>query len=229
MISITVSNRYPTRILFHDRAVYVMEGHRSPRSGSPTNRIVRDEARLVERAKRGDQKAISELYRSHVDIVHRYVYGRVGDAMVAEDLTAQVFLKALEGLPDYEYTGKPFVAWLYTIAYARTADYWRKQGRRQTVPLADTLPADTPQPEELLEAEAEWRTAIDLIAQLTDDQQDVLILRFIGDMSIAEVAETLAKSVGAVKALQHRALATIARLMERQTASSYYEPSGSHE
>jgi RNA polymerase sigma-70 factor (ECF subfamily) len=78
------------------------------------------------------------------------------------------------------------------------------------------LPARTLPPGALLEAEADWSLAIDLLAQLTDDQQDVLILRFIGELSLSEVAEILGKTVGATKAVQHRALASLARLMERR-------------
>jgi RNA polymerase sigma-70 factor, ECF subfamily len=182
------------------------------------NRLPRrpEEAELVQKARRGDKKAIAELYHRYVHVIYRYVYARVRDAVVAEDLTAQVFLKALEGLSSYEPTGTPFVAWLYRIAYARTVDHWRRQGRRQQVPLTEDLPSNAPGAAELTEAEAEWITAIDLLAQLTDDQQEVIILRFIGEMSLAETATILSKTVGAVKATQHRALASLARLLEQK-------------
>lgn len=183
-------------------------------SGGRQSRRPRGEARLIQRAKRGDQKAIGELYSRHVDAIYRYMFGRVRDEQAAEDLTAQVFLKAIEGLPTYEDAGKPFLAWLYRIAYARVVDHWRKEERRQEVPLDDMLPARNPPPGALLEAEADWRLAMELVAQLTDDQQDVLMLRFIGEMSLSEVAEILGKTVGATKAVQHRALASLARLME---------------
>jgi RNA polymerase sigma-70 factor (ECF subfamily) len=135
---------------------------------------------------------------------------------VAEDLTASVFLKALESLPTYEPGASPFVAWLYRIASARVVDHWRQQKRHAEVLLDESLVGREPQPGELLEAEADWSTAIDLLARLTDDQQDVLILRFIGEMSLTQVAETLGKTVGAAKAIQHRALASLARLLEEQ-------------
>jgi RNA polymerase sigma-70 factor (ECF subfamily) len=111
------------------------------------------------------------------------------------------------------------LAWLYRIAYARVVDHWRKQERRATLPLDDSLPAREPRPAERLEAEDDWVTAVDLLAQLTDDQQQVLMLRFIGEMSLSEVAETVGKTVGATKALQHRALASLARLLEEQEGS----------
>jgi RNA polymerase sigma-70 factor (ECF subfamily) len=206
---------HPGRIFFQRQAVLLMEGYSSEsRSGAKDALKRREESRLIERAIKGDKRAIGELYRAHVDTIYSYIFARVQDAAIAEDLTAQVFLKALEGLPSYEPGNSPFLAWLYRIAHARTVDYWRQQQRRNEVLLDETLRAASPQPEELLEFEAEWSTALDLLAQLTDDQQDVLILRFVGDMSLSEVAETLGKTVGAVKAAQHRALATLARLMQ---------------
>jgi len=174
------------------------------------------EALLVERAVQGDKKAIGELYGLHVEAIYRYAYSRVGDKTVAEDLTAQVFVGMLQGLPTYQPRGKRFLCWLYRIACARTADYWRQQQRRREVLLDESWPTSQARPGELLEAEADWMTAINLLAQLSDDQQDVLILRFVGEMSLIEVAETLAKSVGATKALQHRALASLSRLLEKQ-------------
>ena len=194
-----------------------MKGFR-PTDGSANTRSQKREKELalIRRAQEGDKQAIGEIYRTHVDVIYRYIWARIRDDDVTEDLTAQVFLKALEGLPSYRPSGKPFLAWLYRIAYARIVDHWRKQERRVEVPLEDTLPAREPRPEELLEVEADWVTAIDLVAQLTDDQQDVVILRFIGELSLAEVAETLGKTVGATKAIQYRALATLARLLEKR-------------
>jgi len=197
-----------------------MKGFR-PTSGSDGKRSGKHEKEheLIRRAQEGDKQAIGELYRAHVDVIYRYIWARVRDDSLAEDLTAQVFLKALEGLPTYQPSGKPFVAWLYRIAYARIVDHWRKLERRVEVPLEETLPAREPRPEDLLEFEADWVTAMELLAQLTDDQQDVVILRFIGEMSLADVAQTVGKTVGATKALQYRALSTLARLLEERKGS----------
>jgi len=197
-----------------------MKASRSTTGSSTRGSRRRDkELNLIRRAQQGDKEAIGELYRQHVDVIYRYIWARVRDDSTAEDLTALVFLKALEALPSYRPTGKPFLAWLYSIAYARIVDHWRKQERRTEVPLEETLPAREPQPDELLEAEADWVAAVDLLAQLTDDQQDVIILRFIGEMSLAEVAETVGKTVGATKAIQYRALASLARLLEARGGS----------
>ena len=197
-----------------------MKGFKSTSGSDPKRSRKREkEHELIRRAQEGDKQAIGELYRVHVDVIYRYVWARVRDDSLAEDLTAQVFLKALEGLPSYKPSGKPFVAWLYRIAYARIVDHWRKLERRVEVPLEETLPSGEPRPEDLLQFEADWVMAMELLSQLTDDQQDVMILRFIGEMSLADVAQTVGKTVGATKALQYRALATLARLLEEKKGS----------
>ena len=196
-----------------------MDGNRSPtRSDKPNRQEQRGEARLIQRAQQGDRQAQGELYERHVDPIYRYVRTRVRDDAVAEDLTAEVFIKALEGLSEYEARGYPFQAWLYRIARARTVDYWRRQERRREVALEETLPTEGSHPEELVEMQDQWGRAMDLVAQLTDDQQDVLILRFIGELTLSEVAEALGKTTGSVKSLQHRALASLARLLDEPTA-----------
>lgn len=191
-----------------------------PGSGGGSFPAREEEARLIQGAKEGDNGAIGELYRRHVDAIYRYIWARVRDTTVAEDLTAGVFLKALEALPTYEPSEKPFLAWLYRVAYARVVDYWRQQERRTEVQLSETVPTPELPPDEYVQAQADWERAMEMIAQLTDDQQDVIILRFIGELSLSEVAETLGKTLGATKALQHRALAALARMLERQGGPS---------
>jgi RNA polymerase sigma-70 factor (ECF subfamily) len=174
-----------------------------------------DEATLIERAKRLDRAALSELYKRHVQAIYRYVYYRVGDVEVAEDLVSEVFLKALEGIESFTYRGVPFASWLYRIARARVIDYFRRQAKRDYLPLDETLVAGKVEP--YIEGEArlqheELRLAI---ARLTEDQQQVIILRFIEGLSNATVAQILGKTEGAVKSLQHRALASLQRIMAK--------------
>lgn len=175
-----------------------------------------DELQLIERAQRGDRAALSELYRRHVDAIYRYVHLRVGDPTVAEDLTAEVFLRALEGLGEYRYTGVPLIAWLYRIARARTADYWRRAGRYQEIELSDKIAAIGSDPEVIASARIERSDLVVVLRRLTDAQQQVIILRFVEEMSLAQAAAAMGKTVGAIKALQHRALASLARLMGEQ-------------
>lgn len=176
------------------------------------------ERQLIERAKAFDEQALGKLYRRHADDIYRYIYYRVGDASTAEDLVGDVFISMLEGLSSYEYTGAPFESWLYRIAHARVVDHYRRQELRQKTPLDDRLAdAERVNPDALAGARDSFRRAWDAMQRLTNDQQHVLALRFFAGYSIAETAEVLGKSEGAVKSLQYRAIATIRRLLGVET------------
>ena len=174
-----------------------------------------DETNLIQRARRLDRVAVSALYRQHVQAIYRYVYYRVGDASVAEDLTAEVFLRAIEGLPDFELRGVPFVAWLYRIAHARVADHFRQQQRVETVAFNEGYPSGGDSPLAQAELSFDLEDLKSALRQLTPDQQRVIILKFMEGLSNAETAKILDKTEGAVKSLQHRALNSLQRLMGR--------------
>lgn len=175
---------------------------------------------LVERAMAGDADAFGELYMRHLDAIYRYVYFRVGNAQEAEDMTEQVFLKAWQSLPGYEHRGHPLTSWLYRIAHNVVADYHRKWGGRPSPLALEDWAEDRNEPaaiEQMISAEE----AADLsaaIVQLSEDQQQVIVLRFIEGMSYAEVAEILSKSPGACRVLQHRALAVLNELLADRVA-----------
>jgi RNA polymerase sigma-70 factor (ECF subfamily) len=177
-----------------------------------------NESRLIERAKNYDAEALGELYRFFADAVFRYVYYRVGVREVAEDLVGDVFVRALEGLPAYEDTGSPFEAWLYRIAHARVVDYYRRQKVRRAASLDEGLVDDGGSDLSHWVAERDdVRRIWGALSHLTDEQQEVISLRFIAGYSTAEVAEVMKKSEGAIRALQHRALASLRRLLEIQS------------
>jgi len=164
------------------------------------------EANLVARAKEGDQTAISQLYRQYAPGIYGYIASRVGDSETAQDLTSEVFLGALEGLPRFEYRGIPFSAWLYRIAHNCIADHYRRQGRRPTVPLEDErLPA-----QEGIVQMADDRLRLEqvgkAIERLSAEQHQVILLRFAAGFKLQEIAYVMDKSTAAVKMLQLRAL-----------------------
>jgi RNA polymerase sigma-70 factor (ECF subfamily) len=178
---------------------------------------VRDvsESYLIEKAKAYDEEALSELYHRHANAIYRYVYYRVGDQAVAEDLVGDIFVRALEGLPTYQDTGRPFEAWLYRIAQARVVDHYRRKNVRRVAPLDEGLPAgDTADLDRLVALQDDIRRVWEALQDLTEDQQQVISLRFIAGYSTAETSDALGKTEGAVKALQHRALASLRRLLE---------------
>ena len=174
-----------------------------------------DEAGLIQQAQQGDRAALSELYSRHVARIFQYVRYRVGSDQAAEDITAEVFLKAIEALDTYNDYGAPLAAWLYRIAYARIVDYWRSNRRRQTAPLEDPLLQDgLLAPDDALTSDIlQHRALVQALQRLTDDQQSVIILKFIQGYSNAEVAVILGKTEGAVKSLQRRALESLARAL----------------
>jgi RNA polymerase sigma-70 factor (ECF subfamily) len=176
----------------------------------------KDEKALIEQAKHRDPEAISELYNRNVDAIYRYISFRVNDSVTAEDITAEVFLKALESIEGYTDTGLPFSAWLFKIAHARVIDHWRRGQRRPQVELDESLPSEEdglPAPGAGME-NADLNQAINL---LNAEQQQVVVLKFQMGLSNEEISHIMGKTEGAIKALQHRALASLARILEKQT------------
>jgi RNA polymerase sigma-70 factor (ECF subfamily) len=175
-----------------------------------------DEQRLLQQAQRGDTEAFAELYRAHVQAIFRFIVHRVNDTQLAEDLTGDVFTRALQSLGRYQDQGKPFVAWLYRIARARVIDHYRKYDRRPAESDIDNepLPVDTDMDVSMVRRQAAnvLRAAI---AELTEDQQQVIMLRFIEGYRIDAIAEVMGKQPNAIKALQHRALRALAGRLER--------------
>jgi RNA polymerase sigma-70 factor, ECF subfamily len=175
------------------------------------------EGQLIQRARQGDLAAVSELYNLHVDRIYRYVRYRTGDDPTAEDITAEVFLRAIESLGSYSDQGAPFIAWLYRIAQARIIDFWRSSRRRQTAPLEDPLLQDglLVTDEDINLDFLQHRSLWSALRQLTDDQQNVIILKFMQGLDNAEIAQVLGKTEGAIKALQRRALEALARRLNQ--------------
>ena len=175
-----------------------------------------DETRLVRHAKSGNSEAFAELYDACVERVYRYVYFRVTDDDAVEDLTSQVFLKAWENLDRYEIGSSPFVAWLYTIARNLVIDFYRTQ--KSSVPLDDVtaLPAREQSPAEEAELRFSLQAMRDGLQALTDDQQQVLILKYIAGLPNENIAKLMNRREGAIRALQMRALQTLSKYMKEK-------------
>ena len=171
---------------------------------------------LIDRAIAGDANAFGELYSRYLDPIYRYIFFRVGEQEEAEDLTETVFLKAWEAIPGYKDFGNPFSSWLYRIAHNMVVDFHRKI---KTVP--NRLEADEPieivdETISTLGMVIEAEQFVELgkaIAQLTIEQQQVIVLRFIEDMSHAEIAKIIGKNEGTCRMIQHRALVALSRLL----------------
>lgn len=162
------------------------------------------------------------VYARYAAPLYRFILRKVGDPSVAEDLAQDVFVRMLAGLPQYEERGYPISAWLYRIAACRTIDWLRVHGRRRTESLdcaAELASTGWPDGENTaVDREAEQQTLAAALAQLSERQAAVLRLRFFAELPIAEVARQLDLTPGAVKALQHRALATLRHQLITQGA-----------
>jgi RNA polymerase sigma-70 factor (ECF subfamily) len=190
----------------------------SPQAHSKNDPPATDESEsaLIARAKAGDPDAISGLYERYAPQIRRYIASRLGDPSQAEDICGDVFVKVLESLDRYEDRGWPFSAWLYRIAYARTVDVLRQARRRPSLPLDESLLGALEPPDEAIMARLSYHEITGIMEELTSDQRLVLRLRFGEDRSLAEIAQSLGRSVGSVKALQHRGLTRLAQVLATQ-------------
>ncbi len=169
-----------------------------------------DERLLIEAAQK-DTACFAELYELHFERVYAYVARRVRDRAETEDLTAEVFHHALANLKRFEWRGIPFSAWLYRIAANLISDRWQKSGREVTD--EEQIAAAQVSPAEIEEVDRR-ATLFRLVEGLPSEQQRVVVLRFVEQKSIKEVAKAIRKTEGAVKQLQFRALTTLRARME---------------
>ncbi len=172
---------------------------------------------LVERAQGGDRTALEELYLIHFDRIYSYLHVTVGNRHDAEDLTTQTFLRMLESIGKFRWQAAPFSAWLFRIAHNLSMDHFRANKRWQPE-------EDVPEPDadESTSAEAGalesigQKSMLELIDDLSGEQQQVLTLKFVFNFSNAEAATILDKTEGAIKSLQHRALVSLQKQLERR-------------
>ncbi len=180
-----------------------------------------DERQLIARAGRGDKDAVSALYEGYANAIFRYINYRVESDMIAEDLTAEVFLRMVQGLPRYQDNGAPLGAWLYRIAATQLADHHRGK-RRAAEPLSDDQPSDDTDPFGKTAKAQEKAQLQRALASLPEDDQNLLILRFMQGLPHTEVAVILGKSAATIRVMQHRALKALAKALGSDTKARSY-------
>jgi len=176
-----------------------------------------DESKLISLSKQGDPEALASLYACYVERITRYVYSRVTDHQLAEDITSRIFLKMLEKLDTYQVGQSPVIAWLYRMAHNAVIDHYRM--KRTFVSLEDLHQAEVKQEdgiEEKLELQIKSQQLRAALQVLTEEQQRVLILKFIDGLSTREIARQLGKQPGSVRSLQMRALQKLSRFPSLQ-------------
>jgi RNA polymerase sigma-70 factor (ECF subfamily) len=174
--------------------------------------------KLVELAQGGDRSALEELYLIHFDRIDRYLHVSVGNRHDAEDLTTQTFLKMLEKINTFRWRSAPFSAWLFRIAHNLAMDHFRASRRWQPEEEVPEPEVDESNSAEAGALESIGRKSmLELIEDLSPEQQQVLTLKFVFNFANGEVATILGKTEGAIKSLQHRALASLQKqLAERE-------------
>ena len=174
---------------------------------------------LVELARGGDSEAFGQLYDHYHSSVYRFLYYRVGSVPLAEDLTAETFFRALRSMSSFRWQGKDFGAWLMTIARNLAMDHF-KAGRtrlEQTTEDMGTLDTTTEGPENAVLSLLTNEALLEALSQLPTEQRECLVMRFLQGLSIAETADVLGRSAGAVKQLQLRGVRNLAKILPEGT------------
>ncbi len=175
-----------------------------------------DERELVTKAKKGDSTAFGALYDKHLPAIYRFILVKVGGQKgVAEDLTAEVFLNAWRNVSRFEFKGYPFSSWLYRIARNTVIDHYRtakKNVNLESVP--EEMFAERSEVGDKMDTDFGIRSIQVHLARLEPVYQDVLLMKFVEEMSNREIAAALEKSEGAVRVIQHRALKQLKKSIE---------------
>jgi len=175
---------------------------------------------VVEEAKK-DPQAFVKIYDLFFEKIYTYAYYKVGNATEAEDITEQVFLKALEAIGRYTWKkGVPFSSWIFKIAHNQVVDYFRAQGKVINKAIDEEQINKLPDEKRSFEEEVDLKLLLEdaqkAISKLNEDQQSVILLKFLSGFSNAEIANFLNKSEGAVKSLQHRVLVSLRELLKER-------------
>ncbi len=173
---------------------------------------------LVRRAQAYDEAALEALYQTYYPKIYNYGFLQMGDVQASEDLAADVMLKMLESIKSYQFRGLPFGAWVFRIARNRLIDLHRRRRRRGEVDLNETLTSQLANPQSLAERAIERGQLQLALKHLTDEQRQVIVLKFIEGFDNRSAGRIMGRSEGAIKSLQHRALGSLRRVL-------YEEPS----
>ncbi|MBI1886068.1 MAG: sigma-70 family RNA polymerase sigma factor [Chloroflexi bacterium] len=169
---------------------------------------------MVQRAQKFDQAALTWLYQLYYPKVYNYAFVHLSNVQLAEDVASDVMLKVLESLPGYRLRGVPFAAWVFRIARNRIIDLHRRRKRRGEVDLdAVTTAAEDDNPQGLAEQALDRNEIQAALVHLTEEQRQVIVLKFIEGFDNGSIARVMGRSEGAVKSLQHRALLSLRRLL----------------
>lgn len=167
----------------------------------------------MRRAQTFEEEAIRALYETYYPKVYNYAFMQLGDVHTAEDLASDVMLKMIESIQSFKFRGLPFGAWVFRIARNRLIDLHRRRKRRGEVDLSETLSTALANPQALAERAIERGQLQIALKHLTDEQRQVIVLKFIEGYDNRSVGKIMGRSEGAIKSLQHRALGSLRRVL----------------
>ncbi len=175
-----------------------------------------DDDQLIARAAAGDREAFGRLYERYAVRVFRHAYFLTGEPALAEDITAQTFLKALEAISRFQSRGVPFIAWLFRITCNLVINHKKSQKNNGHAQLPETVKAEGTyySPERSCEVKVDGERVWREVRRLPGEQRRVIVMRFIDDLGYPDIARILGKSVGAVRVIQFRALASLRHLLQ---------------
>lgn len=173
-----------------------------------------NEEKLIKRAQKGEGECFGQLYHHYSDQIYRYIFLKVSNKQEAEDLTHDVFLSAWQNLESYRSKGYPFSSWLYNIAHNKVIDHYRTRKPHYSIEGLDENFIKTVN---TLDQRFDQKLGLEeikkVLQRLSAEQQDVIVMRFIEDLSHREIAAALNKSEGAVRLIQHRAIQNLKELL----------------
>ncbi len=179
--------------------------------------MLEGELKYITRAKKGSKDSFGVLYDYYSPKIYRFIYLKTANHSETEDLTHEVFLSAWQNLPRYQHRGFPFSSWLYQIAKNSVIDFYRTSKKNLQIESVDEELVKVNFPySEILDASMELEKLKKLIASLKPDYQDILIMRFVDDLTNEEMSAALNKSQGAIRLIQHRALKELKTLHEKE-------------
>jgi RNA polymerase sigma-70 factor (ECF subfamily) len=180
----------------------------------PDENTVSQYVEWLELARRQDRHAFAQLYEATYRRVFGYLLARVGERAAAEDLLQEVYLAALQAIPRFRgRTEGEFIGWLLKIAHAKVMDRFRSQYRHPEVQASDVQPTDLADPLDAIDQRLRLGEISDALSQLTEDQRNVVLNRLVLGLDLEETSKLMGKNVGSIKALQHRALAQLAKIL----------------
>lgn len=166
---------------------------------------------VLARAADGDREAFGVLYDRYINRIYTYIYYRTGNQHDAEDITSRVFTRAMKHITNYQDRGVPFSAWLYRIAHNLVANWHRDNSRRHEVALEDgyRIASSSDIPEFALLQNEQEDVLLNMVRKLSEDRQQLLILKFVEHLSNAEIGKIMGRTEGAIKSLYHRTLLSL--------------------